>query len=303
MNNEQLVACVQAGENEKDNMLQLWQNCERFVRKLAVKYTYGAELEDLIHEGYIALCEVVQHYDVSSGVPFINYAAFWFKQRFRRYVENCGGTVRIPVGALAEVRKYKKTAGEFQKYYGREATDKEMRALLHVSEEKLDQIKKSVQIGRIRSLSEPIVGEDEDITLEDAVPSGEHMEDDAVQRIDRESMQREVWAAVDTLPEKEGAVVRCMYEDGRTLKETSELIGMNYAQAADTKKKAFQKLKRKGNCQKYGYKTYYEVYLAAAPVHHIGAKTYQNTWTSEVERDALRRFEKSFPSDTETILK
>lgn len=35
------------------------------------------------------------------------------------------------------------------------------------------------------------------------------------------------------------------------------------------------------------YRAYYEQYLAAAPVHHVGVAGFKTTWTSEVEREVL----------------
>jgi len=76
MTNEQLVTLVKAGENVADNMLQLWKQNEAFISQMAIKYRGHAELEDLKQEGYIGLCNAVDHYDLSKGVSFINYAAF-----------------------------------------------------------------------------------------------------------------------------------------------------------------------------------------------------------------------------------
>ena len=47
MDNEQLVARIQAGENEAENMLQLWQQNRGFIATVARKYTSLAEMEDL----------------------------------------------------------------------------------------------------------------------------------------------------------------------------------------------------------------------------------------------------------------
>ena len=53
MNNEQLVARIQSGDNEAENMLQLWRQNKAFVAMIARRYSAGAEMEDLEQEGYI----------------------------------------------------------------------------------------------------------------------------------------------------------------------------------------------------------------------------------------------------------
>ena len=41
MDNEQLVARIQGGDNEAENMLQLWQQNTGFITMLARKYSAG----------------------------------------------------------------------------------------------------------------------------------------------------------------------------------------------------------------------------------------------------------------------
>lgn len=69
---------------------------------------------------------------------------------------------------------------EYQKEYGEFPSDKALCVLLGVKWEKLQEIKKSIRMGQISSLSEPIAGEEEDITLYDMVASGEELEEDSI---------------------------------------------------------------------------------------------------------------------------
>ena len=107
MNNEQLVARIMAGENEAENMLQLWKQNKGFIAMIARRYSAGAEMEDLEQEGYIALCEAARHYESDRGASFISYAAFWIKRRMRICADN-NRTVRLSFNAGDEVRQYQK---------------------------------------------------------------------------------------------------------------------------------------------------------------------------------------------------
>ena len=111
MNNEQLVARIQAGDNEAENMLQLWRQNKAFIAMLARRYSAGAEMEDLEQEGYIALCEAVQHYEPERGMSFIGYAAFWIKRRMRICADN-SRTVRLSfnAGDACHETRYRGTA-------------------------------------------------------------------------------------------------------------------------------------------------------------------------------------------------
>ena len=47
MDNEQLVLRIQGGDNEAENMLQLWKQNKGFIAMMARRYSAGAEMEDL----------------------------------------------------------------------------------------------------------------------------------------------------------------------------------------------------------------------------------------------------------------
>ena len=95
MTNEQLVLRIKAGEAVADNMLALWQQCQRFIFTIAKRYSAYEDMEDLTQQGYIGLCNAVDGYDPDSETPFINYAAFWIRQSMQRYIDECSGLVKI----------------------------------------------------------------------------------------------------------------------------------------------------------------------------------------------------------------
>lgn len=287
--NECIVAAVQAGDNEAENMLQLWQQNKGFIAMIARRYSAGAEMEDLEQEGYIALCEAVQHYDPGRGMSFISYAAFWIKRRMRICVDN-SRTVRLSFNAGDEVWQYQKIMREYRQEYGCDPSDWELCGFLYVSREKLDRIRKVAQMGNIRSLDEPVQGMDGDISIGDTVPSGADMEENTIREIDKEQMKRELWLAVDQLPGDLPAAVRLRYENGLTLEKTGQALGVNRERARQLESKAMRILRQPHRCRTF--RAYFEEYLSAAPIHHVGVKRYLETWESEVEREALRWAEK-----------
>ena len=287
--NECIVAAVQAGDSEAENMLQLWQQNKGFIAMMARRYSAGAEMEDLEQEGYIALCEAVQRYDPARGMSFISYAAFWIKRRMRICADN-SRTVRLSFNAGDEVWQYQKIMREYRQEYGCDPSDWELCGFLYVSREKLDQIRKAAQMGNIRSLDEPVQGMDGDISIGDTVASGEDMEEDTIREIDRERMKRELWLAVDQLPGDQPAVLRMVYRDGMTRIKAGDVLGYGNGKVGIEERRALNALRRPHRCKKF--RAYFEEYLSAAPVHHVGAKRYLETWESEVEREALRWAEK-----------
>lgn len=285
MDNEYLVSRIRSGENEAENMLKLWQQNRGFIATVARKYTNLAEMEDLEQEGYIGLCEAVRHYEPGKGMKFISYAAFWIRQAMRRYTDNCGAVVRLPSNMVDWIRAYKRAAGQYKQAYGAWPSDAALCWLLDISHKKLQEIQQAARMGDIGSLDAPLETDDGDLTVMDMVSSGKDLEEDACRRLDREKLERAVWVAVDQLPGNQPAVLRMIYLDGLNRRQAGEKLGVSLSRARDIELKALRTFRntRRG----LELRAYYEEYLAAAPIHHVGVRRFQETWTSEVEREAI----------------
>lgn len=285
MENEQLVARIQAGEDVAENMLKLYDQNKGFIAKVAKKYQGLAELEDLMQEGYIGLSDAVGHFDAGRGVSFIHYAAFWIRQGMKRYVDNCGSTIRLPVHARENVYGYNRAVKEYRRQFGEWPSDCALCRLLDVSREKLQEIKKNVQVGQMRSLSEVLGGEETDLTLGDTIASDEDLEGEAIRRADAAAMKRELWIAVDRLPGNLPEVVKRRYIDGQTLSEIGETLGITYNGVRRKQYEALRTLRRPSLSRKY--RRYYEEYLPAESYHHVGVESFMRTGLSEVELEVL----------------
>ena len=287
--NETLVNLIRSGTDRAENLLQLWKQNKAFIATLARKYSGGAEMEDLEQEGFIGLCEAIPHYDEGRGMSFIGYAAFYIQKRLRACVEN-NRPVKLSRLVADEALQYKKLVREYTKYYGCLPSDRELCAFLHVDQDKLALIKKATETGHIRSLSEELPGMDGDICLGDTIAADEDLERDAIRRIDHEHMKRELWLAVDQLPDRLPAAIRLRYESGLTYKEMGERLGVDMNQARSLEQKAFKTLRIPSRAKRF--RAYHEEYLSASQIHHVGVRRFNETWTSEVERDAIRWTEK-----------
>lgn len=288
MDNGQLVERIRAGES--GYMLQLWEQNKGFIHMMANKYVGGAERDDLEQEGYVALCEAIENYDQDRGMSFINYAAFYIHRRMQMCVDN-NRPVRLGYNMGALVRKRKRIASQYASIYGVEPTDKEMQYFLGVIEEMLENIKKASRMGNIASLDAPIETTDGELSVMDVVASDECLEEDVCRRIDRENMERELWLAVDRLPGNQSRVLRLRYQNGLTLDETGKSLGVNRENVRQLQAKAFRLLRTKRRGAKL--QKYCEEYLSAVTVPHVGVRGFHYTWTSEVEREAIKEYEKS----------
>lgn len=140
-------------------------------------------------------------------------------------------------------------------------------------------------MGQISSLSESVAGEDEDITLYDMVASGEELEEESVKKLDTADMGRELWIAVDGLPGNLPEAVKLRYRYGMTLKEVGQSLGVGVERARQIEAKAMRTLGHQSRNKKF--RAYYEQYLAAGPIHHIGVESFRRTHISSVEWEVL----------------
>lgn len=282
--NEQLVARIQAGENEADNMLLLWQQTKRFISMLAKKYIGHAEIEDLEQEGYLALCNAVEKYDPDKGVTFINYAAYWMRQYMTRYIQNYGRCVRIPVHAQEDITKYKSLMSHAELQLGRKLKESEISHYLYVSQDKVRQIQKDCCMGQIQSLDTPLKGA-EDLTLCDTVPAADNQVEDRIRVLDEQQMSQALWEAVGELEEQQRKVITYRFRDNLTIKATGEVMDITIERVRQLQSKGLRLLRN--TKRNSGFQGYYEEYIQATCYRHVSVREFNHSWYSEVEREVL----------------
>lgn len=116
------------------------------------------------------------------------------------------------------------------------------------------------------------------------------IEENVIEAMDTEEMKRELWLAVDGLPKQSARCYPVEIPGREDVEETGERFGISLQNVKKIQDKAVRTLKQRSH--RYKYRRYYEEYLSSASVRHIGVQRFNETWTSEVEREALRWAEK-----------
>lgn len=285
MTNEQLVIQLKAGIHTAEYMKQLWEQNRGMIGKIACKYKGYEDLEDLKQQGFLGLYDAVEGYNPDQGTSFITYAKFWIQQSIQRYIDDCCGVVRIPVHAKEKISQYKKVANQFQKWYGREATDKEMSLLLQISLKQLEQLKKDIQMGQIQSLDSFVLQEDDGITIADLVSAADDVEETVLDRIQKEELKEVLWGIVDDLGEDQADVIRARYQERRTLKGIAEKKNCAIEWVRQIEKKAMKRLRIPSRANKL--KPFYDGVIFDQALKGNGVARFNATWTSSTERVAL----------------
>lgn len=289
MTNEQLVARIQAGEDTGKSMALLYDQVKDFIRSVAWQYRDTGEMEDLLQEGYLALYPAIDNYDPSAGVKFLTYASHWIHQRMRRYLQNNGSCMRIPVQCLEQIRKMKKYQSDYEKEYGREPSAVEIARFMWLTLEQVRALQENACMANLRSLDAPVVGVDgtEDATVGDLVAAAGNQEEDILDRMEKESLCCTLWRCVDSLPGIQPEVIRSRYQRKLTLRECGVSCGLTAAAARQQHDKALRSLRSGENGKLLRQFLPEDSWIYNSALIGGGVGHFAHTWTSSTERVAL----------------
>lgn len=290
MENEQLVIRIKAGIDAAENMLQLWQQNTGIIGKLAGRYSVLAEEEDLKQEGYLALCEAVDHYNPEACGSFMHYAIYWIKQRMLRYGYN-NSMVKIAVNERVKLNQYKRFTDSFVQETGRKPGRWEICQGMDIDERRLAHLEKTLRMEKTGSLEAVIGGEDEDITVGDTIAAPDDVEGEVLQVVLQDELKTAIWLLVDKLPKKQRQVLQMRYKEGLTQGEIGIRIGTSHQGAAEHERKGLRELRKPRNARillPYLDRTPDTCYFLGC-----GITAFNHSWTSSTERVALDMYERN----------
>lgn len=218
----------------------------RFVVSVAKQYqNQGLALNDLIDEGNLGLIKAAQKFDETRGFKFISYAVWWIRQSILQAISEQSRIVRMPLNQVGFQSKMSKAIVSFEQKNERRPSVQELAEILDTDETKVrDALGTN---GKKVSVDAPFQDDDSNslidiMTDEDAPATDNNME--------RESLSKDLEAALSTLSEREQTVLKMLFGIGcneMTAEEVANSLNLTRERVRQIKERALRRLREDEN--------------------------------------------------------
>lgn len=244
------------------------------------------ESDDLMQEGYIGLIHAVKKYDPEKGT-FSTLALEYIQGYIMQFLRNKEIIVRVPVQRRTQLNKLRKFREAYYKKYDSQPEIEEISAFLGVSKGVAAEILKDeiwLNMGSLNAANEA----DPEHEIMDTIPD----ERDPFEEVEAEMCNAKVWGLVDTLKEREAAVIRAHFKEGKSLSEIGEklLNGVTRERTRQIKDKALQSLRCKHRRELADLAQWYDI-ASTASYNAVSVRSFNRAHTSATEKAAIMRLE------------
>lgn len=256
MTNEELVLCIKKGIDVKKNMELLYLQNEKIIASIVWKYHYIfkapyncdaiIQKEELMQEGFIGLIKAVERYNPDTDSSFLTYANYWIHQTIKRFIENCGQTVRVPIHTQQKVYKYNQVLRHYGFTYGRDPTVYELSYYLSMTVREVEKLQKYMYRQNVISLDSPLTEDfgDDELILKDTIPDETDVEKKVIDEIVKDQITGEIWSIISkVVNQKMIKVLKYRFEQGLTLQETADKMKISQDAVRNIENKAMRRLR------------------------------------------------------------
>lgn len=284
--NEYLVDQIQQGIECQDNYEKLWLQVKRLIIQILKPFSKLEDFEDLMQEGFLCMVNAALSYDPDGGAKFSTYLIPCVRGGIMRYLEEVGRLNRIPSYMVQLIGKYKRFTREYAAEHGEEPAAEMVQNALQITPEQFVTIKSTIIASSIKSLSEAVSDEENDITLGDTIADPVNDIDNKIEDVFSEQRAEIVRSAVDDLKQDQRNVIIYHYLDGKTYKECSQIVGASITKIRKTEHMALNRLRVNkkviGLAVDSGYGSY---------IYKGSLDRWKSTRTSVVEYAAIKELE------------
>ena len=234
---------------DEDALEKLTNANLRFVVSVAKQYqNQGITLSDLINEGNLGLIKAAHRFDETKGFKFISFAVWWIRQAILQAIAEQSRIVRLPMNKVGVINKIYKTMGILEQELQREPKISEIAERMGMTE---DEVKDSRKNSPRHLSMDASLTSDEDTNMYDVMRNENTAPPD--RELIYESLQQELGAVIDTLPEREAEILKLFYGLGSkhplTLDEIGEKFDLSRERVRQIKEKAIRRLRHNAKCK------------------------------------------------------
>ena len=236
---------IRIQKNDELAMKELVEANLRFVVSVAKKYQgNGLSLADIINEGNLGLIKAAKRFDHTRGFKFISYAVWWIRQSILQALAEQSRLIRLPLNRVGTITKITRAAEKLEAEVERQPKGDEIGNQLEMSG---DEVLMAMQYSRRHSSLHSPFQDGEYSSLLDIIEDDQPDEPEA--NIMKESMSEEVTGALETLSDRERAVLEMYFginrDSAMTLNEIGEEFDLTRERVRQIKEKAIQRLRHR----------------------------------------------------------
>ena len=199
--------------------------------RLAAGLPRSVDTGDLVSAGVFGLMNAIDRFDPDNGAKFETFAI----PRIRGAIlDSLRALDWVPRSVRARSRSVQDAIASLEHALGRVPTDEEIAAELRISTEELEQWLADIAAGSVGPLDHVAI---------DSAPHEAAGELQPGHAIEQEELRAAMRTEIGRLPEREQAVLILYYDDGLTLAEIGEALGVTESRVSQIHTKAVLQLR------------------------------------------------------------
>jgi RNA polymerase primary sigma factor len=243
---EEVVLAIKIRNGDMRALDKLVKANLRFVVSVSKQYqNQGLSLPDLINEGNLGLIKAAQRFDETRGFKFISYAVWWIRQSILQALAEQSRIVRLPLNKIGAINKINKSFSKLEQDLEREPSYDELSEVIDMLPKDIYETMRNSN--RHMSMDAPLSSINEDGgNMYDLMSNESSLSPD--KDLIGESLQLEIYRALNTLTEREADVVKLFFGLGgkhaHSLEEIGEKFDLTRERVRQIKEKAVRRLKQ-----------------------------------------------------------